>query len=229
MKKTTAARSPSPQQFIPETYDRRNEDSASPGLNMMNSQINQSTDLFVLNETGSTNNIKLLREYYTTAKSLSSELANATNLSLPLRIHSQQASRVYSALSTLLYSSISIAKADELERYVRKKAAQLPRSLIDMEQWVYVLQIAKDCREGPENRAILQELEMVKHDSRADAVCIDLGRTQLFECNLSRNTSWWRRLRLGSQRAIIGQQRSCRRCSRRLWSGIQIDFVGALA
>jgi DNA repair exonuclease SbcCD ATPase subunit len=167
MKKTTAARSPSPQQFIPETYDRRNEDSASPGLNMMNSQINQSTDLFVLNETGSTNNIKLLREYYTTAKSLSSELANATNLSLPLRIHSQQASRVYSALSTLLYSSISIAKADELERYVRKKAAQLPRSLIDMEQWVYVLQIAKDCREGPENRAILQELEMVKHDSRA--------------------------------------------------------------
>jgi hypothetical protein len=165
MKKGAVTRTHSPH-HVPDKHERRGEDNASPGL-PIGTLFNQSTDFFLTNETGSTSNIKMLREYYTTAKSLSSEFCNASNLSLPLRIHSQQASKVYSALATLLYSSISIAKADELERYVRKKAAQLPRSLIDMEQWVYVLQIAKDSREGPENRAILQELEFVKQDSRA--------------------------------------------------------------
>ena len=57
-------------------------------------------------------NIRILRESYAVAKSRAAQYSATSNLALHLRVHGQQAARVYSALSTLLYASISISKAD---------------------------------------------------------------------------------------------------------------------
>lgn len=95
------------------------------------------------------NQVKLLRDRYNTCKLRAAELATA-NPAMPtyLRLHSEQAGRVYSALSTLLYASVSIVKVEELERYIRKKATQLPRAMFDLDEWAMILNIARECRSG---------------------------------------------------------------------------------
>jgi len=70
--------------------------------------------------------LETIKNSYHTAKLRSSEYLNGSNLVLPLKIHGKNAGKVYSALSTLLYASICISKADQLENFIRKKATQLP-------------------------------------------------------------------------------------------------------
>ena len=93
-------------------------------------------------------NVRMLRESYSAAKVRAAEFSVTSNLALHLRVHGQQAARVYSALSTLLYASISISKADELERFVKKKASQLPLGVFDIEEWSHVINIAHKSRHG---------------------------------------------------------------------------------
>ncbi len=91
--------------------------------------------------------IKMLRDRYNASKLRSEELSlTSTSLPVPLRVHGELAGRVYSAMATLLYASISISKIDDLERYIRKKATQLPRTIFDLDDWATVLNIARECR-----------------------------------------------------------------------------------
>eukprot|EP01041_Mallomonas_annulata_P004087 gene4087-8126_t len=100
------------------------------------------------NDEKDSQDIRLLRDSYASAKMYANEFSTTSNLALHLRVHGQQAARVYSALSTLLYASISISKADELERFVKKKSSQLPLSVFDIDKWAQVLSIANRCRHG---------------------------------------------------------------------------------
>ncbi len=71
-----------------------------------------------------------------------------------IRVHGQKASKVYSALSSLIYASIAMAKVENLEDFVRQQSVSLPTTMIDLEEWEHILTLAKDCRE----RLILESL-----------------------------------------------------------------------
>ena len=105
------------------------------------------SELFAFDKTSDLS-VRYLRESYNAAKSRASELSTSGGLSVALRGHSQQAVRIYSALATLLYATISISKADDLERFVKKRAFQVPNNLFDIEEWGPVLKIARTVRIG---------------------------------------------------------------------------------
>jgi hypothetical protein len=90
--------------------------------------------------------LEMLKESYSASKDRISELGRSPRTALQLKVHGKAADRIYSALSTLLYASISVSKASELERYIRKKAAQLPTSVFDLTEWDGALAIARECR-----------------------------------------------------------------------------------
>jgi len=102
-------------------------------------------------------NMKLLRERYNVAQMRAAEFSSTNKAMIPLKVHGMQASRVYAALSTLLYASMGVAKVAALERFVRKNAAQLPSSLFDMSEWDSVLQVARTCRNAEGGGFISQE------------------------------------------------------------------------
>ena len=58
----------------------------------------------------------------------------------------QRASKLYSALSTLIYSSIGLSKAEELEQYIKRAATQVPSNLFDMDEWTNLIAVAKEVR-----------------------------------------------------------------------------------
>ena len=120
----------------------------------------ENSELFQFDKTGNLS-VRYLRESYNAAKARASELNTNAGLSGNLRSHCQQTIRIYSALATLLYSTISISKADDLERFVRKRSLQVPNSLFDIDEWKPVLQIARNVRMG-ENGKYMDELGAFK-------------------------------------------------------------------
>lgn len=120
----------------------------------------EETELFQFDKTGNLS-VRYLRESYNAAKARASELSTNAGLTGNLRSHCQQTTRIYSALATLLYSTISISKADDLEKFVRKRSLQVPNSLFDLEEWKPVLQIARNVRLG-ENGKYMDELSSKK-------------------------------------------------------------------
>ena len=112
-----------------------------------NTTDHENSELFQFDKTGNLS-VRYLRESYNAAKARASELNTNAGLSGNLRSHCQQTIRVYSALATLLYSTISISKADDLERFVRKRSLQVPNSLFDIDEWKPVLQIARNVLMG---------------------------------------------------------------------------------
>lgn len=140
----------------------------SPGRDRDNEVFNidrksderENAELFQFDKTGNLS-VRYLRESYNAAKARASELNTNAGLSGNLRSHCQQTIRVYSALATLLYSTISISKADDLERFVRKRSLQVPNSLFDIDEWKPVLQIARNVRMG-ESGKYLDELGAFK-------------------------------------------------------------------
>jgi len=125
-----------------------------------NTTDHENSELFQFDKTGNLS-VRYLRESYNAAKARASELNTNAGLSGNLRSHCQQTIRVYSALATLLYSTISISKADDLERFVRKRSLQVPNSLFDIDEWKPVLQIARNVRMG-ESGKYLDELGAFK-------------------------------------------------------------------
>jgi len=84
--------------------------------------------------------LEALCKSYKTAKTRARELQTTGGKSaIPLKMHAQHASRVYTAVTALLYSSIGVAKAEELERYIRKQSVQLPGSIFDLPEWQEVI------------------------------------------------------------------------------------------
>mmetsp|Transcript_816 Transcript_816/g.1370 ORF Transcript_816/g.1370 Transcript_816/m.1370 type:complete len:992 (-) Transcript_816:209-3184(-) len=121
-------------------------------------------ELFTFDKTGDIS-VRYLRESYNAAKSRASELSTSTGLTINVKAHCQQSVRIYSALATLLYATISISKADDLERFVKKRAFQVPNALFDLEEWSPVLQVARTVRLG-ESARHFDELNDFKRSMR---------------------------------------------------------------
>jgi hypothetical protein len=103
--------------------------------------------------------LKVLRESYDIAKYRANELLQPHEQNLYIKVHGQRASKIYSALSTLIFLSISTSKVEELEHYIKNAASQVPSSIFDLEEWSSIVKIAKDCREG--DYSVLQERSRV--------------------------------------------------------------------
>ena len=92
---------------------------------------------------GSTN---ALRASYVVAKTRASELGSLSTLNIISGSHSVKGAKVYTAIAALLNTSISITAAESLEKYIRKSAGQLPTSIIDLQEWGQVLDLAREKR-----------------------------------------------------------------------------------
>ena len=66
--------------------------------------------------------------------------------SLSTMVHIRLAHRVYTAISTLLYATISMSKVSGLEKFIRKKASTLPTAIYNGNDWATILQITKQYR-----------------------------------------------------------------------------------
>ena len=64
--------------------------------------------------------------------------------SLSTMVHMRLAHRVYTAISTLLYATISMSKVPSLEKFIRKKASTLPVAIYNGNEWATILQIANN-------------------------------------------------------------------------------------
>eukprot|EP01040_Poterioochromonas_malhamensis_P023424 gene23424-28735_t len=92
--------------------------------------------------------IRQLKESYDLALLRAEELNRHPVSNLYQKVHGDRAKRVYSALSSLIFSTISFSKAKGLEDYIRQNAVTLPAAVIDLNEWEYVLQNVHDCREA---------------------------------------------------------------------------------
>lgn len=88
-----------------------------------------------------------LKESYDLAIVKMNEMNSNPSNNLYVKVHGQKASKAYSALSSVIYASIGLAKIESLENYIRQAVASLPSSMIDLEDWDHVLNMAKECRE----------------------------------------------------------------------------------
>lgn len=96
---------------------------------------------------------RALREGYSIAQAKAEEfkrldtgatVQTAGNLTSIVQV--KLAHRVYTAVSTLLYATLSMTKVSSLEKFIRNKSAMLPIALFDAEDWSTVLQVAKNYR-----------------------------------------------------------------------------------
>jgi hypothetical protein len=100
-----------------------------------------------LEKKGHAYRLELLSKMYKKSKKKAKELDEAGGSSaIPLKVHVQQGGKIFNAISTLLYASISAAKVDDLESYIRKKGATLPASVYDASKWQDVIDVARSVR-----------------------------------------------------------------------------------
>lgn len=92
-------------------------------------------------------NMILLKNAYQASKLRSIEYMNV-NVPMNLRLHCQQASRIYNSITALIFAHLTIAKSEEIERYIKIKGSQLPSSVLNIKDWEDVLVLAKDFRES---------------------------------------------------------------------------------
>lgn len=137
--------------------------------------------------------LQVLLGAYRTAKLRSQELFSSVKSAIPLKLHGQQASRVYSVLAALLYASISTAKVKELEEFVQRKSLQLPSSIFNVADWREVIALAREirfeyCRDLEDDeqrtqlhvRRLLERLETPAAGAEGGAaVVVDLTDMQL--------------------------------------------------
>lgn len=93
-----------------------------------------------------TEKCQLLQDSYELCRTRANELFSSEDLSLYLKIHGQRASKLYSALSSLIYTSISLNKVQELESYIKKASIQLPTTIFNYEEWEPIILIAQEFR-----------------------------------------------------------------------------------
>ena len=96
--------------------------------------------------------LKKLRQHYELANERAVRLANSNIDSEAIDNTTSEAQQsganTYSALSALLYATISVAKIDVLETYVKSRGKQLPTQLFDMNEWEPILSQAKSFRKS---------------------------------------------------------------------------------
>lgn len=96
---------------------------------------------------------RALREAYSVAQAKAEEFRRLNNTAtiqtsnnLAGIVQVKQAQRVYTAVSTLLYGTLSMTKTSSLEKFIRSKSAMLPLAVFDLEDWGTILQAAKNYR-----------------------------------------------------------------------------------
>ncbi len=92
--------------------------------------------------------LKQLRSYHSEAKrrAMSYSPESTANSSLNNMVQTQLSSKIYTALTSLLHSSISLAKVEQLEQYILTKAVGLPKGVFDMAEWRDIIDCARKCR-----------------------------------------------------------------------------------
>ena len=94
---------------------------------------------------------ELLQTHYNSAKKRVIELSQSTNApSAPfhLKIHTSATLKIYTAISSLLYATLSIARANDLDLFIRQNSVHLPQSMFDLNEWSAILNLARDHRNG---------------------------------------------------------------------------------
>ena len=91
---------------------------------------------------------ELLQTHYNAAKKRVIELSQSTNAPFHLKMHTSTAVKIYTAISTLLYATLSIARANELDFFIRQNSVHLPQSIFDLNEWNAILNLARDHRGG---------------------------------------------------------------------------------
>ena len=119
-----------------------------------------------------TDQVKLLREWYSKARAKHQEYEGKLSMALLSRNYNEKASRLYYALYTLMYSSITASKTDTLEKYVRTKGLAFPKTVFDIDEWKYPLRIAKESR-TQELQMMRYELEMQKQGMQQRLVAME--------------------------------------------------------
>ncbi len=91
---------------------------------------------------------QILKDGYHVAKMREEELTSkiASGVSVAHTIYMQQAVKVYAAMSTLLYATISIKRAEDLEKFIIKRSSSLPAVILDIGDWKVVMQAARQYR-----------------------------------------------------------------------------------
>ena len=112
--------------------------------------------------------ITILREKYNEAKKRADDLLNADvvkepgNSQMVKRFSSKHGSKIFSAISTVLYASISIAKVDEVENLILRKGTSLPIGVFDLQEWAPYLDMARRCRTLALNEGHNKEFDVIK-------------------------------------------------------------------
>jgi hypothetical protein len=131
--------------------------------------------------------LKVLRESYDIAKFRAQELLQTHDQNLYVKVHGQRASKIYSALSTLIFLSISASKVEELEHYISNSASQVPSSIFDFEEWSSIVKIAKDCRESDHSVLVERSKIMRKNMLIFYQLAVNPLRTTQMELKLLRS------------------------------------------
>jgi hypothetical protein len=131
--------------------------------------------------------LKVLRESYDIAKFRAQELLQTNDQNLYVKVHGQRASKIYSALSTLIFLSISASKVEELEHYISNSASQVPSSIFDFEEWSSIVKVAKDCRESDHSVLVERSKIMRKNMLIFYQLAVNPLRTTQMELKLLRS------------------------------------------
>ena len=105
-------------------------------------------------------NTRILRQGYATAKTRASELTEVSNVNIISGTQGQRASKVYTAIAALLNMSITAASAE----YIRKTAVQLPLSVIDLDEWGSILDLARARRGESKASAKIMAKQRIEYE-----------------------------------------------------------------
>ena len=94
--------------------------------------------------------LRLLQEGYDLCRIRAEKaLSLNDNTGSHFKINGQKVTKIYAAVSALIYASISVSKASEVEEYIKKLAAETPSTLFDYEDWRGIIDLARSCRSDP--------------------------------------------------------------------------------
>lgn len=91
-----------------------------------------------------TNEFKYIHDVYLCVKDRSIELKNVYNTTpINHKKNIDLASRLYKALSTILYASIATQQRDGLERFIVNASNRIPTNLFDIKEWRLAIDMSK--------------------------------------------------------------------------------------
>jgi hypothetical protein len=114
----------------------------------------------------------ILRSNYTKSKGRAYSLANSPSVPIHRKIQCQSATKIYAAISNILYATISLMNIDQLEAYVVQRGTHIPNEIFDLSDWSSIIATARECRGYTDD--IDNEIQELK-------VSVTKATTQAFE------------------------------------------------